>query len=180
MANEESLQTVTICLMNGSLEKPTNHVSTHAGLIVGVPLILSCIDMGFIAAGATINDQVCRDAARAAASGPPSQEFPATMRKVQPNQSPFLRALSVIKSHNPSDFPAKVQETPDVTKNVIDVPPAEVGGAVDGDVIVKTTVRIDPPFILHTLCPNGFDLSSKHLVPFTYVVPPVQPQNING
>jgi hypothetical protein len=147
-------------------------VELCAGICVGIPILLACIDMGFIALGATINDNVCRDAVRAAASGPPASETPAVGRRVQQGQSPHQRVLAVIKKHNPTNLPLKVLARPEIVENVRDVPPAVTGGAVDGDIIVQTTVSITPPFILRAYCPTGIELSSKHLLPFTYVVLP--------
>lgn len=145
-----------------------------AGLIVGVPLLLAGIDMGFIALGATLNDSVCRDAARAAASGPPAEQTQGVNRKVQPDRSPYQRAVAVIKTHNPTNLPLKVQDKPEVMETVHDVPPAEFGGAVDGELSVKTTVTIVPPFVMRMYLPEGIELASKHLVPYTYVIMPTK------
>jgi hypothetical protein len=142
------------------------------GLIVGVPLILAGIDMGFIALGASINDGVCRDAARAAASGPPALQSTGENRKVFPGQTPYVRVLSVIRKHSPSNLPLKVLERAEIVESVRDLPSTTTGGAVDGDIAVKTTVSITPPFILRAYCPAGIELCSKHLMPFTYVVMP--------
>lgn len=149
-------------------------VELCAGLIVGVPLILAGIDMGFIALGASINDSVCRDAARAAASGPPSAQSTAANRKVSPGQTPYQRVLSVIRKHSPTNLPLKVLDKAEIVESVRDLPSATTGGAVDGDIAVKTTVSITPPFILRAYCPTGIELCSKHLMPFTYVVMPAK------
>ncbi|HNG19502.1 MAG TPA: hypothetical protein PLI59_10015, partial [Candidatus Obscuribacter sp.] len=60
------------------LRKVRNKKGQGAAELVGaivclVPVILVVIDLGVVAIGAGINDAVCRDAARAAASGPPSE-----------------------------------------------------------------------------------------------------------
>ncbi len=134
-------------------------------LLVLVPIFLIVIDLGFIALGSTINDTVCRDACRAAASGPPSSETLAASRWVSAGQSPYERAVAVIRKHSPSNFPIKVDDQPEITESVSDVPPAEVGGAIEGDISVKTTVTVAPLVFI----PNGVKLQSKHLVSFTYV-----------
>jgi hypothetical protein len=140
-----------------------------AGLIVCIPVVMTCIDLGFIALGASINDSVCRDAVRAAASGRPQVTNP-TRHTVNPGQEPFLRAVSVIKTHNPTQLPIKISERPVIFEAVRDIPPAAMGGAVEGEVEVKTTVVIVPPFVVRAIAPGGVNLSSTHAIPYTYSV----------
>ncbi|MBX9694751.1 MAG: hypothetical protein K2Z81_20355 [Cyanobacteria bacterium] len=140
-----------------------------AALILLVPILLAVVDLGFIALGSTMGDTVCRDAARAAASGPPSSEVKAKGRKVTRSGSPFQRARSVIRKHMPTDMPIMIDDQPEVTESVLDVPPEDVGGAIDGEVSVKTSVYVLPIFIVRFACPEGVTLESKHTVPFTYV-----------
>lgn len=149
-------------------------VELCAGLIVGVPLILAGVDLGFIALGASINDSVCRDAARAAASGPPAVQSTSVNRTVMPGQAPYQRVLSVIQKHSPTNLPLKVLNKAEIVESVRDLPSTTTGGAVDGDIAVKTTVSITPPFVLRAYCPTGIELCSKHLMPFTYVVMPAK------
>lgn len=147
-------------------------VELVVGMAIAIPVLLAGIDMGFIALGATINDNVCRHAVRAAASGPPSAPFPGTARQVQPGQSPHQRVLAVIRKHSPTNLPLKVLDRPEITETLREMPSTTTGGAVDGDIFVKTTVSITPPFILRAYCPTGIELSSKHVLPYTYVVFP--------
>jgi len=143
-------------------------------LIVCVPIVLSVIDLGFIAMGASANDSVCREAADAAASGPPSTNVAPSTNQLSAGKSGYDLAVSVIKVHQPTNVPAKVSETPDVTESLTDVPPPEQGGSVDGEISVTTTVVITPPFLIGAYFgKNGLSLTSKHVVPFTYIVPKV-------
>ena len=66
-----------------------------AGLIVCLPVLLSVIDASYIALGASINDSVCRDAVRAAASGQPNMKGSA--RHAVTSGQPFDRASAIIK-----------------------------------------------------------------------------------
>jgi hypothetical protein len=151
-------------------------VELAAGLIVCVPVFLAVIDLGFIAMGASANDSVCREAAEAAASGPPSTTAAPSTRQLSAGQSGYDLAVSVIKVHQPTKVPAKVSEQPDVTEILTDVPPPEQGGSVDGEISVMTTVVITPPFIIGAYFgKDGLSLSSKHVAPFTYVIPKVTP-----
>ncbi len=149
-------------------------VELAAGLIVCVPVFLSVIDLGFIAMGASANDSVCREAAEAAASGPPSTTAAPSTRQLSAGQSGYDLAVSVIKVHQPTNVPAKVSEQPNVTEMLTDIPPPEQGGSVDGEIAVMTTVVITPPFIIGAYFgKDGLSLSSKHVAPFTYVIPKV-------
>lgn len=147
-----------------------------AGIAVAIPVFLAVIDLGFIAMGASTNDSVCREAAEAAASGPPSTMTAPSSHALSQGQSGYDLAVSVIKVHQPTKLPAKVSEQPVVSEQLVDVPPPEQGGSIDGDVSVTTTVVIRPPFLVGAYFgPGGVSLSSKHVVPITYVIPQVAP-----
>lgn len=151
-------------------------VELAAGLIVSVPIVLAVIDLGFIAMGASTNDSVCHEAAEAAAAGPPSTTTAPSTNQLSAGQSGYDLAVSVIKVHQPTRMPAKVSEQPVVSEELLDVPPSEQGGAVDGNMSVTTTIVITPPFILGAYFgKNGVSVSAKHIAPFTYVVPKVTP-----
>jgi hypothetical protein len=147
-------------------------VELAAGLVICIPIFLSIIDLGFVAMGASANDSVCKEAAAAAASGPPSTTNAPSTNQLSAGQSGYDLAVSTIKVHQPTRMPAQVSEEPIVSEQLVDVPPAEQGGAVDGEMSVITTVVISPPFLLGAYFgKQGVKLTSKHVAPFTYVVP---------
>lgn len=147
-------------------------VELVGALVCLLPVGLFLIDLGVVAIGAGINDAVCRDAARAAASGPPSALTLGDNRVIAPGQSPYLRAQSVIKKVYATSMPAKMRDSIEAIETVRDVPPAETGGAIDGEVSIKTTIDIYPPFIVGKIVgDSGVTLTSKHSVPITYVMP---------
>ncbi len=155
-------------------------VELVCALIAAVPILLSVIDLGIIAMGASANDSVCREAANAAASGPPSSTVAPSTNQLSAGQSGFDLAVSVINVHQPTNLPAKVTDTPQVTETLEDVPPPDQGGAVDGEISVTTTVVITPPFLVGAYFgKSGIKLTSAHVVPFTYVVPKVVPPETN-
>lgn len=146
-----------------------------AVLICVVPVVLLVIDAGMIAIGAGINDSACRDAARAAASGPPSM-LEIGQRLVGSGKSPHDRASSVVKRIYATNLPMKLRDNIETIETVIDVPPQPAGGAVDGQVSVKTTIDVYPPFLAGAVIgPKGISLKSTHIVPITYVVPSQAP-----
>ena len=151
-------------------------VELVTALVCLVPVGLVLIDLGVVAIGAGINDAACRDAARAAASGAPSELSLADNRSIGSDKSPYLRAQSVIKKIYATNVPAKIRPAIEAVESIKDVPPAEAGGAVDGEVSVKTTIDIYPPFIVgKVIGDGGIALSAKHIVPFTYVMPATAP-----
>lgn len=146
-----------------------------AALIVFIPVFLAVADLVFIGIGASVNDSVCRLAAEAAAAGPPSTSNAPSTRQLSAGQSGYDIAVSVIKVHQPTKLPAQVSDKPTVSEQLTDVPPPQQGGAVDGEVSVTTTVVVTPPFIIGAFAgKDGLSLSSKHVVPFTYVVPRIK------
>jgi len=153
-------------------------VELCAALIFGVPLVLAATDLGVIALGAYTNDCVCRDAARAAASGAPAATTAPATQEISANESPYDRAVAVIDNHLPTKLPIKVSDQPQLSENLNYIPTPDVGGSVDGSVSVKTSVVILPPFILaQYFGPGGLTLTSRHTDSYTYVVPrqPEQP-----
>ncbi|HEY9789983.1 MAG TPA: hypothetical protein V6D22_06275 [Candidatus Obscuribacterales bacterium] len=150
-------------------------IELGAAMIVLVPILLLLIDLSIIAIAAGLNDSVCRDSARAAASGPPAGTPVAYNQVLPPASEPYKRALAVVKSIYATHIPAKVRDTIQVTESVVDVPPAPQGGSVTGDVAVQTTIDVYPPFIVRAITPGGIALACRHSVAYTYVVPNTTP-----
>ncbi|MCA9805444.1 MAG: hypothetical protein KC777_25915 [Cyanobacteria bacterium HKST-UBA02] len=146
-----------------------------AALALLVPVLLVVIDLCILGTGAALNDVVCRDAARAAASGPPSDTTLATNRDVVPGKTPYQRAIAVIERIYHSNLPVKVRDDMKIIETVRDVPPPPYQGAVDGEISVETTVDIYPPFLVGAIMgavvgDAGVAVKSKHVVPFTYTI----------
>lgn len=147
-------------------------------LVLITPFILLLIDCGMIAIGVALNDSVCRDAARASASGPPGALLVGTNRAVSAGQDPYDRAVAVIKRIYQTNLPMKVRNTIIASETVRVVPPPMVGGAIDGDVNVQTTIDVYPPFLVGAIVgAGGVSFKSSHRVPFTYVVPNTAPED---
>lgn len=140
-------------------------VELAAGLIVAVPILLCLLDCGVLLIGAAANDSLCRDAARAAASGPPSDETPGE-RTVSGAGVPRLRAKQVIYKIYKLGIPVTVNESELLVKEKID---SVVGGSINGSVTVRCTVDVNPPFILGVVTKSKIALSSSHNYPYTYV-----------
>ncbi len=141
-------------------------VELGVGLLVMLPLLLFMLNCLYVAIGASLNDFVCRDAARAAACGAPSRMQTGTNRKVT-RGGPKDRVLAIIKKVYNAGLPMKVREDVTVTETVRDVPPESDGGAIDGEVTVTTTIDIFPPVVVQGMNSNVV-LKSKHSMPITY------------
>lgn len=137
------------------------------GLTLMIPILLFMLNCVFIAIGASLNEFVCRDAARAAASGAPSTLSPGTNRTVRTG-APKDRVLSVINKVYYSGLPMKVRDNVTIVETVRDVPPASEGGAIDGEVSVTTTIDIYPPVQVQGL-DSHVVLKARHIVPITYM-----------
>ena len=143
-----------------------------ASLMVVVPVILVLIDCAFLALGAGTNDAVCRDAARAAAGGPPGL-LAAGSRTVGTGAPPNKRAVGIIKRVYQSNLPLKLRESAEVQEKIESpVPAAPHGGPVIGEVAVETTLDVYPPFLVRALVGSqSFAFKSRHSYPYTYVMP---------
>ena len=141
-----------------------------AALIVVIPIVLILIDTAMLAIGVSINDSCCRDAARAAAAGPPA-EATTGERNAGPGSEPYKRALDVVKNVWVTNLPMKVKDELKVREKIQDYPLAELGGAMDGEVGVETTIEVNPPCLVGAIVGHSISFKSFHSVNYTYVVP---------
>lgn len=138
-------------------------VELVCGLFVLIPLVLILFDLAVIVIGVQVNDQTCRQAARAAASGDPAtadQRAQAVVTRANQQGSSmlsnfFLRPLIFNPSSVVADAGALVP----------------YGGTVSGTVTVQTRVDI-LPFIVPHVYSHGQPLQfvSSQTFPFTHVV----------
>lgn len=156
-------------------KKGSSLVELSVGLMIVVPIVLTLIDCVMIVIGVSINDSVCRDAARAAASGEPAKLETCTSRPAGPGTAPYQRVLAVINSVWISNLPMKLSQEPVIKETLKDVPPQELGGAIDGEVSVQTTMHVYPPFLVGACVGDKLNFQSTHVVNFTYVVPKPKP-----
>jgi hypothetical protein len=138
-------------------------VELVCGLIILVPLVLVLFDLAVIVIGVQVNDQTCRQAARAAASGDPAsaqQRAQAVVARANQQGSSMLSNFILM----PLAFnPATVQA------DALALVP--YGGTVSGTVTVQTEVDIRPfivPYVYNGGAPLKF--RSSQTFPFTHVV----------
>jgi hypothetical protein len=139
-------------------------VELCCGLLVLIPLVLVLFDLAVIVIGVQVNDQTCRQCARAAASGDPNtamQRVEAIISRANQQGSSMLSNFQLnTLTFNPPTTPA------DATALI------PYGGTLSGTVTVALTVNITP-FIVPYVYSGGAPLTfqSVQTYPFTYVVP---------
>lgn len=144
-----------------------------AGLMIFVPIVLLLADCAVIAIGVSTNDAACRDAARAASSGPPGEMLPGTNRNVGAGQAPYKRAVSVIKDVYAAGGFVSISTTVNIKESVrLPIPQAPRGGPVLGEVSVETTAQIAPPFLVRAVVHDGtLEFKNTRRFPYTYILP---------
>lgn len=135
-----------------------------AGLAILVPIVLILIDIGTICIGVTMNDSVCREAARAASIGPPNGIT---------SGEPKRRAELVVAKHIGAGA-VKMDPTVTCTENMTGaLPAAPYGGPVDGEVTVETTCNVFPPFLVSVVVgAGGIQFRARQTFPYTWIMPP--------
>lgn len=149
-------------------------IEVTVGIIVLVPVVICLIDLAVILLGVQTNDANCRNAARAAASGDPSE---ATFR------AQTVMARSSMQANPPLISGSKLSTTVDV--KVISQPITEPdiatgkqispGGPITGTATVTSEVQIRP-FVVHMVYGGKLPLTftSKQSFPISYVAPAKQ------
>ncbi len=148
-------------------------VELAAGVMVIIPVVLVLIDLTTIVLGVNMNNGICRDAARAASSGPPD--------KIQAGQ-PKQRAEAVVRKTAKPGGAVRVDNNVVITETVREpVPTQPFGGPVDGEVTVQTTVHIYPPFIVSAVVGSGgMDFTTSQTFPYTWVMENAVASNNGG
>lgn len=136
-----------------------------AGLFVLIPVVLYGADYAVALMGQSINTTTCREAARAAANGPPS------VFTKDPKNTPEARATRSISLSPAAHSAIKVKKTVKY-EEVIEppVPSPPFGGPVRGHVTIKTRTTVFPPFDL-PFVPQKVVLYDQKTFPFTWTMP---------
>lgn len=143
-------------------------------LLVAVPLLLVLFDAAVIMMAVATNDAACRDAARAAASGPPALLAVGNSRAVSAGDAPGKRVSAVLKKiYAPGGY-LKILDDVEIHETIKSPVPgaATGGGAVIGEVTVRTTANVFPPFIVgHVVGSGAIQFRKEETYSYTYVVP---------
>ncbi len=134
-----------------------------AGAMVLIPIVLFGIDVAMVFMGQSMNTTICRDAARAAASGPPSS--------ISPTLTPKQRAEAVVRRTQKAEGAIRIDPVVIVNEQVTRTPTLPFGGIVEGTVTVQTSVDVYPPFLLgHVVEKGAVKITASQTFPFTWVM----------
>lgn len=138
-------------------------VEMAAGLMVVIPVLLLIIDCATLYMGSSLNDTVCRDAARAASLGAPD-----AIKSGEPKR----RAEAVVQKANRTEGSIRLDKNVEVSESLEgELPKEPYGGPVKGQVTVATTVHVFPPFLLSLFTgPHGVDFRNEHHFAYTWAM----------
>lgn len=130
-----------------------------AGVIVIMPVILFLFDLAVVLLSVQVNDAACRDAARAAAAGPPSQLTD--------------RANTIVNNfYKSGGYISKIEVIPNGTQaNITATPDPVYGGPYTGTAQVTTKMTINVPVTVKGILPTQVQLNAVHSMPITYIAP---------
>lgn len=140
------------------------------GLFVLIPIVLLFFDFGVIAMAVQINDSTCREAARQAAYGQPTNigdleaRANAVISRANSSSAGILSKFRLISPIATLPSQSDLQKQLDALRGY--------GGPVTGTVTVQCEVDVRP-FVVRYAYDGGKPLifRAQHSFPFTYVVP---------
>ncbi|HEY9679060.1 MAG TPA: TadE family protein [Drouetiella sp.] len=137
-------------------------IELAVGLIALIPIVLVIFDLAVIVIAVQINDSTCREAARVAASGAPSEQTNRANAVIARANARAAGMLSNFQLKNVNSTVTQAQA--DALK--------PYGGALNGTVTVQTEVDVKP-FVVQAAYGGGAPLKfrSQQSFPITYVVP---------
>lgn len=135
-----------------------------AGLMILLPLLLTALDLTIIIIANQVNDNACRDAARVAANGRPTQDEATSRAELVLNRasqhSGYIRGPSLVS----------------VTPVDIKPPPTNYGGSYQGNVRVETKITVNLPVPIPGLLPAIQEFHASQEYPVTFIEPPTSVQ----
>ncbi|MBZ0185497.1 MAG: hypothetical protein K8F91_04530 [Candidatus Obscuribacterales bacterium] len=147
--------------------KAQSTVELVVGLLVLVPLVLVLFDLAVIVLGVQVNDQTCRQAARAAASGDPNTAL-SRAQAIIDRANKQQKANSIV---NRFTLVTPITFSPSSIPTDADDLAANFGGTVSGTVTVETIVDIYP-FVVPIVYSGGsaMQFRASQTYPITFVV----------
>lgn len=152
-------------------------IEVVVGIVALIPVVLVLMDMGIILLGVQENEWLCRNAARAAACGPPCE---ATSRAQTIVNESNARPNSLAASNFLLDTPIALQIT-SCPKAQFDQKTGigkTSGGPILGTTVVTTAVQIKP-FVVHHIFGHGrpFIFKAQSACPISFVLPASAPSS---
>lgn len=155
-------------------KRASSLVEVTCGSVLLFFVVIILIDLGLLIYGVSLNDSVCRDAARKSASGNPIQAESRALLLVSQMNNRNSRNIGLV-SHFRLVPPIEIEisSQPKLRRNPENDVLVNPGGLVTGSVTVTTEVEIKP-FVLQPFLGGKSPLKfqSKQTFPISYVVPP--------
>ena len=157
--------------MSRKKSKGQSIIELAVGLIAVIPIVLVVFDLAIIIIAVQINDSTCREAARVAASGAPSDAINranAVINRANAHSIGMVTGFALVPANTVTFTPAGIIAT--ATSMI------PYGGALQGTVNVKTSVQVKPFIVQHIYSGAGsLTFNSSQTFPITYVVPNTTP-----
>ena len=148
--------------------KGSSLIELGAGAMVLIPIFLYGVDYASVFFANQFNANVCRDACRAAAAGPPTMFCPGLAGDPY---RPRMRAQKIIKGSSQTGAWIRVLPNFKMWENISPpVPLKAYGGPINGWVRVRTTAELNPPFVL-PMVDKVVSLTREEQFPYTWVMP---------
>ena len=147
-------------------------IETVMGIAFLVPILLLAVDFGIMLLAVQMNDATCRDAARAAASGAPSEaDYRARAVVLATNRGAGDSLVSDISLLEP--VRVDLQSQPKAQRDLETGESINPGGPLQGTAVAATEIGART-FLLHIFCGGKLPLKfrSEQVCPISYVVPP--------
>mgnify|MGYP003394146153 CR=1 FL=1 len=148
-------------------------VEVTCGSVLLFFVVIILVDLGLLIYGVSLNDSVCRDAARKSASGNPIQAESRALLLIEQMNNRNSGNVGLV-SHFRLVPPVEIEITsqPKLRRNPENDLLVNPGGLVTGSVTVTTQVEITP-FVLQLFLGGNAPLKfqSKQAFPISYVVP---------
>jgi Flp pilus assembly protein TadG len=137
-------------------------VELLCGIFVLLFIVLLLFDLTILLEAVNMNNSICREAARAAASGAPD---------ALSHGAPLQRAEAIVQKYAKDSGMMRFRPVCVVKENLsLPLPTPPLGGAVVGQVTVETVVNIELPFNPWPLPHEGYSFTARQTYPYTYTV----------
>ena len=146
-------------------------VEVTCGSVVFCLVAIILVDLGILIYGVSLNDSVCRDAARKSATGNPVNAESRALFFIDQTNSRNNGLVSRFRLIPP--VKTIITSQPRLRRNAENDQPVNPGGLITGSVTLTTEVEISP-FLLHYLIGQKLPLKlrSTQSFPISYVLPP--------
>ncbi len=147
-------------------------IEVTVGIVILIPASLILVDLAVVVYGVQLNDSACQNAARAAASGSPSEsQFRAQTVVDRMNGRSNGSLVSGFRLLLPVEM--KITGQPTSQRDFYTGKQVSQGGLISGTATVTTEADVRP-FLVHIICGQKppFTMRARQTFPISYIMPP--------